>query len=405
VTNYFYFLLLQQSIKAFIPFMKKCSFRFLHRISRIDHVSYHPVKTPLLLKRSFVNENSVFQQARNAFKHTSIMVPIGLGVVLIALSLVQEQKDEIHTKVEGPLYLRLYASLPLRYLSQLWGQLNDVPVPIPLRAPLYKTYSWLFGCLLDEMEQDLESYENLGQFFYRTIRKECRVIASPDQASIVSPSDGRVLHCGVVEHDEIEQVKGVTYSLNALLGPHPASQVDPHTHPTYIPQKGKQLFFCVVYLAPGDYHRFHSPTEWKIHRLRHFAGEMFSVSPAMVSQLRHLFSLNERVSLLGEWAQGFFAMVPVAATNVGKIKLDCAPVFLINKNLMTNVPKLDRPLGTSLEEMVVKQDGGAVEYVRGREMGGFQLGSTLVLVFEAHKGFEFFVEPGQRVWLGQPIGK
>jgi phosphatidylserine decarboxylase precursor len=333
-TNYFCFILLQQSIKAFIPIcvmlMKKCSFRFLHRISRIDHVSYHPVKTPLLLKRSFVNDNSVLQQARNAFKHTtlSVTIPIGLGLLLVCF-MVQE-KDSIHTKVQGPLYLRLYASLPLRYLSQLWGYLNDLPVPVPLRAPLYKSYSWLFGCLLEEMEQDLESFENLGQFFYRTIRKECRVIADPNTASIVSPSDGRVLHCGVVEHDEIEQVKGVTYSLNALLGPHPACKVDPHTHPTYIPQKGKQLYFCVVYLAPGDYHRFHSPTEWKVNRMRHFAGEMFSVSPMMVSQLRHLFSLNERVSLLGEWEQGFFAMVPVAATNVGKIKLDCAPVFLID---------------------------------------------------------------------------
>jgi phosphatidylserine decarboxylase len=72
---------------------------------------------------------------------------------------------------------------------------------------------------------------------------------------------------------------------------------------------------------------------------------------------------------------------------------------------MTNVPTLDRPLGTAMEEMIVKQDGKPVLYQRGMQMGGFQLGSTLVLVFEAHKGFEFFVEPGQRVWMGQPIGK
>jgi phosphatidylserine decarboxylase len=133
-----------------------------------------------------------------------------------------------------------------------------------------------------------------------------------------------------VEHDEIEQVKGITYSLNALLGPNPDSKKSPLDGPTFIPKKDHDLFFAVVYLAPGDYHRFHSPTEWKVKLMRHFAGEMFSVSPSMVKRLRHLFSLNERVSLIGEWKQGLFCMVPVAATNVGKIVLNFAPVLLVN---------------------------------------------------------------------------
>lgn len=37
--------------------------------------------------------------------------------------------------------------------------------------------------------------------------------------------------------------------------------------------EGNKLFFCVVYLAPGDYHRFHSPTSWVVERRRHFRGE------------------------------------------------------------------------------------------------------------------------------------
>ena len=36
----------------------------------------------------------------------------------------------------------------------------------------------------------------------------------------ISPADGKILHFGRVKNCEVEQVKGVTYSLETFLGPH-----------------------------------------------------------------------------------------------------------------------------------------------------------------------------------------
>lgn len=129
-------------------------------------------------------------------------------------------------------------------------------------------------------------------------------------------------------------------------------------------------------------------------------GELYSVSPYVASRLSNLFVLNERVALLGRWRHGFFSMIPVGATNVGSIKIN------FDKALRTNVRQQRRLAGTYSEasySLASKLLGGQ-PLIAGEEMGGFLLGSTIVLVFEAPEEFDFTCKAGQKVKVGQKLG-
>ncbi|GAA5974970.1 hypothetical protein JCM11641_006784 [Rhodosporidiobolus odoratus] len=167
------------------------------------------------------------------------------------------------------------------------------------------------------------------------------------------------------------------------------------------PKEGNKLCFAVVYLAPGDYHRYHSPTNWVVERRRHFAGELFSVSPWMVGKLADLFVLNERVALLGRWRYGFFSFIPVGATNVGSIRVN------FDSSLRTNSPRRPVVPGTFSEATYANASQllGGQPLRAGDEIGGFWLGSTIVLVFETPSSFEFTIKNGEKVKVGQTMGR
>ncbi|GAA5944271.1 phosphatidylserine decarboxylase 1 [Sporobolomyces koalae] len=232
-----------------------------------------------------------------------------------------------------------------------------------------------------------------------------------------------------VDEKEFANVNGINYSLDDLMGEHNDMQQQGKVHDASVsddgrpgapqrsmsgdlavakeiakgalqPKDGNKLCFAVVYLAPGDYHRYHSPTNWVVEKRRHFAGELFSVSPWMVGKLSDLFVLNERVALLGRWRYGFFSFIPVGATNVGSIRVN------FDSSLRTNSPQRPVVPGTYSEATYAQasQMLGGQPLRAGDEIGGFWLGSTIVLVFEAPESFNFNVKNGEKVKVGQALG-
>jgi len=122
------------------------------------------------------------------------------------------------------------------------------------------------------------------------------------------------------------------------------------------------------------------------------AGELLSVNPGVVKMIRGLFVFNERVVLTGKWEHGFFSYVAVGATNVGSIQINGDPDLKTNDS---HAVLNGKPLNLTLSGKSVK---------KGDEIGSFNLGSTIVLVFEAPSNFQFTVEDGQKIKLGQPLG-
>lgn len=415
--------------------------------------------------------------------------------------------------------LYVLGALPLNTISRSWGWMNSHTLPVWFRPYGFRLYSYVFGCNLDEMlDPDLTHYESLGQFFSRELRPGVRPLAN---SLIVSPCDGTVLHLGRIEGNQVEQVKGLTYSLESLLGFNkpavskedvpasdsqayrmadekqfanlngieyslqellgdqnkqrksvrgylagwakgswrymrqtagalhpgriwsnitmskgldeevdvgdagiPTSDSPENLHhyanvayemgseaiPSFMHSQaitpnqlrpGHRLFFCVVYLAPGDYHRFHSPVPWVVEMRRHFRGELYSVSPYVAQRLPNLFLLNERVALLGRWRYGFFSMIPIGATNVGSIRIN------FDRKLRTNLRSERHFVGEYTEATynAASRILGGQPLAAGEEMGGFLLGSTIVLVFEAPEDFRFDAQAGQKIKMGEALGE
>lgn len=455
-------------------------------------------RTSSLLHKRFYSINDSHQLTHPTYNRKRVVKWfVVTGVTLFISSFIlsknkqsddKEDKDEYHNpkiKIFNNNWLFFcYSTLPLNALSRLWGQVNSYTLPVWLRPWSFRFYSSLFGVNLDEMEDpDLTHYDNLSEFFYREIKPEARPIAPGDDV-VICPSDGKVLQLGVIDSDtgEIEQVKGLTYSVRQFLGTHShplmtrsqseetiksidASDEEQHKEfarinnipytlndiigetskdnnkhlqdmkyhdegdkslATSTPSVSKtvkllgqlsthyldklketepkhtQLYFAVIYLAPGDYHHYHSPVNWVVKLRRHFPGELFSVAPYFQRNFPNLFILNERVALLGHWKHGFFSMTPVGATNVGSIKLN------FDKELITNEKRHKHSKPHTCYEATYEKTSavlGGVPLVKGEEMGGFMLGSTVVLCFEAPRNFEFDIEVGDAVKMGQPLGK
>lgn len=264
--------------------------------------------------------------------------------------------------------------LPKKSISRLTGKFARHP----LSKRFIPAYIRMFNIDMTPVKKNVGEFDTLLDFFVRELHPEMRPIHS-DQ--IVSPVDGVIVQIGDIQDETLIQAKGITYSLNTLLG-------NQEKHVAAF-NGGK---FVTLYLSPRDYHRIHMPVEGTVTELTYIPGQLYPVNEMGLKAIPGLFARNERVISYVESKFGHVALVKVGATNVGSIKVTFDHTIASNQKMN--------------DKLQHKAYNPAKPLSKGEELGRFEFGSTVILLFEPNQ-IEWTIDPqpGTYVQVGESIAK
>ncbi len=276
----------------------------------------------------------------------------------------------------------LQALLPQRLLTRLTYRVTRLRTP-RVKDALIRAFTRHFGVSLDEaLASDPRAYADFNAFFTRALKPGARPLAPGDRV-ICCPVDGAISQIGLADADTLLQAKGHGFSLTALLGG------DPERAQPFLGGS-----FATLYLSPRDYHRIHMPLAGRLREMAHVPGRLFSVSPLTTRMAPNLFARNERVVTLFDTPAGPLALVLVGAINVASIETVWAGT-------------ITPPLGKTIRHWSYPPQGdSAVRLDKGAELGRFNMGSTVILLFGPGVArWESELQAGTAVRMGQRLGK
>lgn len=231
--------------------------------------------------------------------------------------------------------------------------------------------------MAEAAETDLATYSSFNAFFTRLLKEGVRPLADNE---IISPVDGVVSQAGPIISGQIVQAKGQDYSVLTLLGGDDA-----------LTAEFTSGQFATIYLSPKDYHRIHMPVTGKLRKMRYVPGKLFSVSPRTARAVPDLFTRNERVVVTFDTPIGPMVMVLVGAIFVGSM----ATVWS---------GQITPSYGKVIQQWTYDGEQ-AITIEQGQEMGRFNMGSTVVLLFgEQAVKFNDAIEADEPIQLGHAMG-
>jgi phosphatidylserine decarboxylase len=251
-------------------------------------------------------------------------------------------------------FIGLQYLLPQHLLSRLVGWVAASRIGV-VRTVLIRAFLGRYPVdLAEAAASDPAAYASFNDFFTRRLRAGARAFDGDPRAAL-SPADGILSQAGPIAGDTLLQAKGIDYSAAALLGGD-ASLAAEFAGGT----------FATVYLAPHNYHRVHMPLAGTLRLARFVPGDLFSVNAATAASVPGLFTRNERIACVFDTPTGPMAVVLVGALFVGSMSLAWSDRV--------------RPVGgRRVFELPVHDPIIALD--RGAELGWFNMGSTVVLLF------------------------
>ena len=264
--------------------------------------------------------------------------------------------------------------LPKQALTRLAGRFAEARAGRLSQAAI-RWFIGRYGVNMAEAENpDPASYRSFNEFFTRSLKADARPFAN---AEWLCPVDGTISQFGDLDGERLLQAKGHTYTAQALVGGDAALA-------TYFAHGS----FACLYLSPRDYHRIHMPCDARVTRMIHVPGELFSVNPVTARGVPGLFARNERVVCVFDGAQGPFVMVLVGATIVGSVEVSW-------------YGRVTPPRSREPREWCYRQR--PIRMRRGDEMGRFQLGSTVIMLFPHRLRFNPAWTPGRAIRMGEAM--
>jgi phosphatidylserine decarboxylase len=250
------------------------------------------------------------------------------------------------------LFVLLQYMLPHHLLSRITGALAECKWPW-LKDPLIRLFIRVYKVEMSEAAKvSAADFGCFNDFFTRELKADARPINRLANV-LVSPVDGSVSEVGRIDNGNIIQAKGHSYTLMNLLGG--SAKLAEYFH-------GGS--FITLYLSPKDYHRVHCPLRGKLTDSHYLPGRLFSVNGTTVKSVPNLFTRNERLVMTFDTAHGKMAVIMVGAMIVAGIK----------SRWHDGVYQPNTSFSDILPERLL--------FETGEELGQFQLGSTVILLFE-----------------------
>lgn len=293
------------------------------------------------------------------------------------MNLRAQQQSGPTTTSRERLWLSLLHALPHHALSRLVRALTRCRAPWVAR-PLIRQFSRRYRVNLAEAAvSDLHAYACFNEFFTRALKPGAR-LWTEEPAIVGCPVDGAISQIGTLDGEILIQAKSRAYSLSDLLAG------EDHGGRAYAGGA-----YVTLYLSPRDYHRIHMPVDGTLESMVYVPGRLFPVNVPSTKAVPNLFARNERLICHFTTAIGPLAVILVGALFVGGMQTVWAGEV---------TPSRARRLTTW------DYADANLRLPRGAEMGRFNMGSTVILLFGRDRvRWLDSLCAGDRVCMGQPL--